>query len=38
MRGLIDEIDHQVSVLADSDPHALEGVDPARIMRHGRRR
>jgi aminopeptidase len=35
MRGLIDEIDHQVSILADSDPHALESVDPARIMRRG---
>jgi len=35
MRGLIDEMDHQVSVLAESDPHALETVDPARIMRRG---
>src|ERR1035437_8691159 len=35
MRGLIDEMDLEVSVSADSDPHALEGVDPARIMRRG---
>jgi len=35
MRGMIDEMDHQVSVIGDSDPHALEGVDPARIMRRG---
>ena len=35
MRGLVDEMDHQVSILADSDPHALESVDPARIMRRG---
>src|ERR1035437_7928960 len=35
MRGLIDEMDHQVSVIADSDPHALDSVDPARIMRRG---
>jgi aminopeptidase len=35
MRGLIDEIDHQVSVITDADPHALEQVDPARIMRRG---
>ncbi len=35
MRGLIDEMDHQVSVLAESDPHALETVNPARIMRRG---
>src|SRR5882724_3041622 len=24
MRGLVDEMDHQVSVLADADPHALD--------------
>src|ERR1035437_8193126 len=36
MRGLVDEMDHQVSVIADSDPHALESVDPARIMRRGK--
>lgn len=36
MRGLIDEMDHQVVVLSDSDMHALEGVDPALIMRNGR--
>jgi aminopeptidase len=35
MRGMIDEMDHQVSVIADSDPHALESVDPALIMRRG---
>jgi aminopeptidase len=36
MRGLVDEMDHQVGVLSDSDLHALEGVDPALIMRSGR--
>jgi aminopeptidase len=35
LRGLIDEMDHQVSVIADSDPHSLESVDPAKIMRRG---
>ncbi len=35
MRGLVDEMDHQVSVLCDADPHALESIDPARIMRRG---
>jgi aminopeptidase len=35
LRGLIDEMDHQVAVLADSDPHALDTVDPAKIMRRG---
>ncbi len=35
MKGLVDEMDHQVSVIADNDPHALEAVDPSRIMRRG---
>jgi aminopeptidase len=35
MRGLVEEMDHQVSILADSDPHSLESVDPGRIMRRG---
>lgn len=35
LRGLVDEMDHQVSVIAESDPHALDSVDPARIMRRG---
>jgi len=35
LRGLVDEMDHQVSVIADSDPHSLESVDPAKIMRRG---
>jgi aminopeptidase len=34
-RGLIDQIDHMVAVISDSDMHALEGVPPAKIMRHG---
>jgi aminopeptidase len=34
-RGLVDEMDHQVSVIAESDPHALDSVDPAKIMRRG---
>lgn len=36
MRGLVDQIDHQVNVLSDADMHALEGVDPAKIMRSGK--
>jgi len=34
-RGMVDQMDHQVSVICDSDPHALDSVDPARIMRRG---
>lgn len=36
MRGLVDQIDHQVSILCDTDMHSLEGVDPAKIMRSGK--
>ncbi|MHB8490634.1 MAG: aminopeptidase [Solirubrobacteraceae bacterium] len=35
-RGLIEQIDHQVTVLAEADKHALERSDPARIMRSSR--
>lgn len=35
LRGLIDEIDHSIFLLADKDPHALEGIDPKKIMARG---
>jgi aminopeptidase len=35
MRGLVDEMDHQVAVICDRDPRALESVAPASIMRRG---
>jgi aminopeptidase len=35
MRGLVDEMDHQIGVLASTDPRALDSVDPKRIMRRG---
>jgi aminopeptidase len=35
VRGLVDQMDHQVSVIAPSDPRSLDAVDPTRIMRHG---
>jgi len=35
MRGMIDELDHQVAVLATTDPRALDSVDPALLMRRG---
>ena len=34
-RGLVDQMDHQVTVIAPSDPRSLDKVDPARIMRRG---
>ncbi len=35
LRGLVDEMDHSMFILADTDPHALKGVDPKKIMRRG---
>ncbi len=32
-RGLVDELDHMVAVIADTDLHSLEGIPPERIMR-----
>jgi aminopeptidase len=31
-RGLADQIDHRIAVLADYDMHELDGVDPKKIM------
>ncbi|MBM3261292.1 aminopeptidase [Candidatus Kaiserbacteria bacterium] len=35
MRALVDHIDHSVYIAASNDPHALNGVDPKKIMRRG---
>ena len=35
VRGLVDEIDHSVHLLAHSNPHELKGVDPKKIMKRG---
>jgi aminopeptidase len=31
-KGLVGQIDHTISVIADHDPHELDGVDPKKIM------
>ena len=31
-RGLIDQIDHRIAVIADWDVHEMDGVDPKKIM------
>jgi aminopeptidase len=36
MRGLVDQLDHQVFVISETDPQALKGVDPSKIMRTGK--
>ncbi|MEK7133692.1 MAG: aminopeptidase [Patescibacteria group bacterium] len=35
LRGVIDQMDHSVFLLAEKDPHALAGVDGKKIMRRG---
>jgi aminopeptidase len=32
LKGRIDEVDHMVGIIADSDKHELEGIDPKMIM------
>jgi len=32
-KGMIDQIDHSINIISESDKHELEGVDPKRIMR-----
>lgn len=34
-KGLVKQIDHQVGILADTNPQALKDVDPGKIMRRG---
>ncbi|MBC7836853.1 aminopeptidase [Acetobacteraceae bacterium] len=36
LKGLIDQIDHSLFILADADPHALKGVNPKKIMERGK--
>jgi len=35
LRGIIDEMDHSVFLLAEKDPHALKGIDGKKIMARG---
>lgn len=35
LKGVIDEMDHSVFLLAEKDPHALKGVDGKKIMQRG---
>lgn len=35
LKGLAEQIDHSIFILADSDPHALKGIDPKKIMTRG---
>jgi aminopeptidase len=31
-RGLVDQMDHSIGIISETDKHELEGVDPAKIM------
>lgn len=35
LRGLVDQMDHSLFILSDADPHALQGIDPKKIMARG---
>jgi aminopeptidase len=35
MRGLVDDVDHSISIISPTDPHALKDVHPKKIMRRG---
>lgn len=34
LRGFIDEIDHTIAILAETDKQALKGVNPQKMMKH----
>lgn len=36
LKGVVEEMDHSVFLLAEKDPHALSGVDPKKIMARGK--
>ncbi len=35
LKGVIEQIDHSVFIIADADMNALKGIDPKKIMRRG---
>lgn len=35
LKGIVEQMDHSVFLLAEKDPHALKGVDPKKIMQRG---
>ncbi len=32
LRGLVDQIDHSISIISETNKHELEGIDPEKIM------
>jgi aminopeptidase len=35
LKGLVEQMDHSLFILAEADPHALKGIDGKKIMRRG---
>ena len=35
LKGLIDEIDHSIYIISDTDKHVLKGIDPKKMMMRG---
>lgn len=35
LKARVETVDHSVTIIADDDPHELEGIDPKKIMFHG---
>jgi aminopeptidase len=35
IRGLVDEVDHVMVIISETDMHALEGIDSKKIQQHG---
>jgi aminopeptidase len=33
-RALVDQVDHELQIVAQADPRSLDGIDPAKQMRH----
>lgn len=36
LKGVVDEMDHSLFILAEKDPHAMDGVDAKKIMARGK--
>jgi aminopeptidase len=36
LKGVVEQMDHSLFILAEADPHALKGVDPKKIMMRGK--
>ena len=36
LKGMVDETDHQIAIISEANKHALDGVDPKKIMRNSK--